>query len=46
VILRGANVPEEDEQPLLDAIAEKAPLLEATVLDGGQPLYHWLIGLI
>lgn len=46
VILRGADVPEEDEQPLLDAIAEKAPLLEATVLDGGQPLYHWLIGLI
>jgi hypothetical protein len=25
VILRGADVPEEDEQPLLDAIAEKPP---------------------
>ena len=45
LLFRGENVSEQEEEALLNAIGEKYPLLEVTTEEGGQGLYHWLIGL-
>ena len=45
VIFRGEGVPQEYEDELLEAIEEKYPLLEVEFVDGGQSVYHWIVGL-
>ncbi len=45
VIFRGADVSAADEEPLRQAIGERWPLLEVEFIDGGQRVYHWIIGL-
>lgn len=45
LLFRGEGASEEEEEALLSALGERFPLLEFSVLDGGQPLYRWLLGL-
>ena len=45
VIFRGKDVPEEMEDTLQQALGEKLPLLECEFIDGGQEIYHWVLGL-
>ena len=45
VVFRGKDVPEELESELTEAVAERFPLLECEFLDGGQEIYHWILGL-
>ena len=45
VVFRGLGIPESEEEELLSAIAENFPMLEAEVIDGGQAVYHWMIGI-
>ncbi|MCQ2429971.1 MAG: DAK2 domain-containing protein [Clostridia bacterium] len=46
LVFRGADVPEEDEDTLADALSGAFPDLEVSIVNGGQHLYHWLIGLM
>lgn len=45
VIFRGEGAAQEDEALLSEAIEERWPLLETEFIDGGQSVYHWIIGL-
>ena len=45
VIFRGEGVLEEQEDVLREALEEQYPLLEVEFVDGGQSVYHWIIGL-
>lgn len=45
VIFRGEGMNDEQEDELLEAIAERYPLLEVECVNGGQSVYHWVIGL-
>lgn len=46
VVLRGRDVPPEDEEELGRAVSEKYPLLELSFVDAGQEIYHWVIGIM
>ena len=46
VVFRGLNVPEADEEALAEALAERFPLLELSFVDGGQEIYHWVLGVL
>ena len=46
VVFRGAGVPEEAEDALREAVAERFPLLELECIDAGQEIYHWVLGLM
>lgn len=45
VVFRGKGVPEEEEGTLAEMIASRYPLLECEFIDGGQEIYHWILGL-
>ncbi len=45
VVFRGLNVPEEDEELLSEAVAERYPMLELSFVDGGQEIYQWILGV-
>ena len=45
VVFRGLNVPEEDEELLAEAVAERYPMLELSFVDGGQEIYQWILGV-
>ena len=45
LIFRGKDVPEEEEDALLDALYEAFPDLETEIVYGGQPVYRFLAGL-
>ena len=45
VVFRGLNVPEEDEEILAEAVAERYPMLELSFVDGGQEIYQWILGV-
>ena len=46
IVLRGKGIPAENEEALSEAISERYPMLELAFVDGGQEIYHWVIGLI
>lgn len=46
VVFRGSGVPEVDEETLAEAAAERFPLLELSFVDGGQEIYHWVLGVL
>lgn len=46
IILRGKDAAEEDEALLMTAINQAYPQIEVCFIDGGQPIYQWMIGLI
>lgn len=45
IVFRGEGVSREYEDELLEAIEEQYPCLEVEFVDGGQSVYHWIIGL-
>lgn len=45
IIFRGEGVDQEFEDELLEAIEERRPMLDIEFVDGGQSVYHWIIGL-
>ena len=45
IVFRGEGIAEELEDELREAIEERFPLLEVEFVDGGQSVYHWVIGL-
>ncbi len=46
LVLRGRDVPQEAEAELESSITAHFPGLEVSFVDGGQPIYPWLIGVI
>ena len=46
IVLRGAGVPEDQEDKLRDAVSERLPDLELSFVDAGQQIYHWVIGIM
>ena len=46
IVLRGSGVPEEYEEALREAAAERYPMLELSFVDAGQEIYHWVIGIM
>ena len=45
VIFRGFGISEEEGEELLSALANTFPMLEVEMIDGGQAVYHWMIGI-
>ena len=45
VVFRGEGVGEEQEEALAEAIEARYPLLEVEFVNGGQSVYHWVLGL-
>ena len=45
IVFRGEGVAQEAEDELCEAIEEHWPMLEIEFVDGGQSVYHWIIGL-
>lgn len=45
VIFRGADVPEEREGELYEKLSAQYPLMDFEFIDGGQEIYHWILGL-
>lgn len=46
VIFRGAESSEEEETLLIEKLSELYPMLEVNVIDGGQSIYHWMLGVL
>ncbi len=46
IIFRGSDRSSDDESRLLEAIEEAYPDMQILQIDGGQEVYHWLIGVI
>ncbi len=46
VVFRGEGMPESCEAELEAALGAVCPALELSFLDGGQPVYHWQIGIL
>ena len=46
VIFCGEGIGEEMQNALSEAISEAYPALEAELIDGGQKIYHFIIGII
>ena len=44
-LFRGANVSDDEESAVLDALAEAFPMLEVSVIEGGQAVYGWIAGV-
>jgi dihydroxyacetone kinase-like predicted kinase len=45
VIFRGLSVPKEREEELYEILSSRYPLMDFEFIDGGQEIYHWIIGL-
>ena len=45
VVFRGADASPEDGDALEAALAEDWPMLDVTVIDGGQSVYRWVLGI-
>ena len=45
MIFRGCDADEADGERLCSAISEHFPGFEINVLEGGQSMYRWLIGI-
>ena len=45
VLFRGKDVPEEREGELYELLSSKYPLMDFEFINGGQEIYHWIIGL-
>ena len=46
IAFRGKGVPAEREDELREALSEVFPMLEPEFVDGGQEIYHWVIGVM
>ena len=45
VVFRGANVPAEREEELYELLSARYPLMDFEFINGGQEIYHWIIGI-
>ena len=45
VLFRGSDVPEDREEELFEMLSERYPLMDLEFINGGQEIYHWIIGL-
>ncbi|WP_405340912.1 DAK2 domain-containing protein [Ruminococcus sp.] len=45
VIFRGAGVAEDRGDELCESLSARYPLMDFACIDGGQEIYHWIIGL-
>lgn len=45
-LFRGIGIPDEKADELTEAIAAAYPRLEINVIEGGQDVYHWFVGLL
>ena len=45
VLFRGKGVPEEREEELYEHLSARYPMMESEFINGGQEIYHWIIGL-
>ena len=45
VVFRGEGASPEDGDALEAALAEDWPMLDVTVIDGGQSIYRWVLGV-
>ncbi|WP_407386231.1 DAK2 domain-containing protein [Ruminococcus sp.] len=45
VIFRGARVPAEREEQLFELLSAQYPLMDVEFIDGGQEIYHWIVGV-
>ena len=45
-VFRGESVDPESEDELAGAIAEAFPMMDVSFIDGGQEIYHWVIGIM
>ena len=45
VLFRGRDVPEEREEELYELLSSLYPMMDFEFIDGGQEIYHWIIGL-
>lgn len=46
IVFKGKGVPDEYEELLGDAVSEMYPNLEVEFVNGGQSIYHWILGII
>lgn len=46
IVFRGEDVSEEHEDELRQAIEELYPMLDVEFVNGGQSVYHWILGLV
>ena len=46
VIFCGDGISDEMQESLQNAIGEVYPNIEAEMIDGGQKIYHFVIGII
>ena len=45
VLFRGSDVPEEREEELYELLTAQYPMMDFEFINGGQEIYHWIIGL-
>lgn len=45
VIFRGKDVPADREEALYELLSARYPLMDFEFIDGGQEIYHWIVGL-
>ena len=45
LLIRGKNGQRSDETAIQDQLEQLFPLMECTVIDGGQQIFDWIIGL-
>lgn len=45
VVFRGRGVPAEREEELYDLMSSRYPMMDFEFIDGGQEIYHWIIGI-
>lgn len=46
VAFRGKGVSDATQNALQDALGEVFPLIDAEFIDGGQEIYHWVVGVM
>lgn len=46
IVFRGGGIPASQEAELAEAVAARLPMLELEFVDGGQEIYHWVLGVM
>ena len=45
VIFRGKGISDEDADALFEAITAQHPMMDVEIIDAGQEIYHWILGV-
>lgn len=46
IVFRGRGIPQEREDELAEAVAQRLPMLELEFVNAGQEIYHWVLGVM